>query len=150
MAITVVAAIIEDDAGLMLCAKRGDWKDSPNKWEFPGGKPKPGENLEAALKREMKDFSMFRRRSSTFDSPSRYPLSPVACFGTDVAELWEILEMYDQETGNKQTLHAISENKSYDSEEDYDEDQMVAAVNARKQGTARNARTKQSLGNQDN
>lgn len=24
-----------------------------------------------------KDFSMFRRRSSTFDSPSRYPLSPV-------------------------------------------------------------------------
>jgi 8-oxo-dGTP diphosphatase len=89
MAITVVAAIIEDDAGLILCAKRGDWKDSPNKWEFPGGKPKPGENLEAALKREIKeelgieikDLNLFDR-SSTQVAEQEIDL---ACFSARLA-----------------------------------------------------------------
>jgi len=55
MAITVVAGIIQDSEGLLLCAKRGDWKDAAGKWEFPGGKPKPGESLEAALIREIQE-----------------------------------------------------------------------------------------------
>jgi len=55
MAITVVAAIIEDDAGLILCAKRGAWKDAPGKWEFPGGKPTDSETLEDALVREIRE-----------------------------------------------------------------------------------------------
>ena len=55
MAITVVAAIIQDDEGNYLCAKRGSWKSSPDKWEFPGGKPEPGEELEAAIVREIKE-----------------------------------------------------------------------------------------------
>lgn len=51
----VVAAIIQDEAGLYLCCKRGEWKKSPNKWEFPGGKPESGEDLQAALIREIKE-----------------------------------------------------------------------------------------------
>ena len=55
MAITVVAGIIQDSEGLLLCAKRGDWKDAAGKWEFPGGKPKSGESLEAAIIREIQE-----------------------------------------------------------------------------------------------
>lgn len=55
MPITVVAAIIQDRAGSYLCCKRGSWKSSPNKWEFPGGKPEQGESLEDAIVREIKE-----------------------------------------------------------------------------------------------
>ena len=55
MAITVVAGIIQDSEGLLLCAKRGDWKDAAGKWEFPGGKPKSGESLQAAIIREIQE-----------------------------------------------------------------------------------------------
>lgn len=51
----VVAAIIQDEDGNFLCAKRGSWKSTPNKWEFPGGKAEPGEHLELALIREIKE-----------------------------------------------------------------------------------------------
>lgn len=51
----VVAAIIQNSHGEYLCCKRGDWKSSPNKWEFPGGKPELGESLEAALIREIQE-----------------------------------------------------------------------------------------------
>jgi 8-oxo-dGTP diphosphatase len=55
MAITVVAAIIQDSDGNYLCCQRGSWKEAPNKWEFPGGKPEQGESLEQALVREIKE-----------------------------------------------------------------------------------------------
>lgn len=55
MAITVVAAIIQDSDGNYLCCKRGSWKQSPGKWEFPGGKPEQGESLEQALIREIQE-----------------------------------------------------------------------------------------------
>ena len=72
MAITVVAAIIQDEAGNYLCCKRGSWKSSPGKWEFPGGKAEATESLEEALIREIKeelntDISVLRQfdRSTT-------------------------------------------------------------------------------------
>ncbi len=49
----VVAAIIQDVEGNFLCAKRGDWKLLPGKWEFPGGKAEAEETLEDALTREI-------------------------------------------------------------------------------------------------
>lgn len=52
---TVVAAIVQNSNGEFFCAKRGDWKKDPGKWEFPGGKAEPGEELEAALVREIKE-----------------------------------------------------------------------------------------------
>ena len=55
MPITVVAAIIQDPEGNFLCCKRGSWKSSPDKWEFPGGKPEPEESLEDAVVREIKE-----------------------------------------------------------------------------------------------
>jgi 8-oxo-dGTP diphosphatase len=51
----VVAAIIQDPDGNFLCAKRGDWKSLPGKWEFPGGKALPDEELSSALIREIKE-----------------------------------------------------------------------------------------------
>jgi 8-oxo-dGTP diphosphatase len=51
----VVAAIIErSDRRLLICQRRrGD--TSPLKWEFPGGKVRNGESLEAALARELNE-----------------------------------------------------------------------------------------------
>lgn len=49
----VVAAIIQDEFGNFLCAKRGDWKSLPGKWEFPGGKANIDEPLSDALVREI-------------------------------------------------------------------------------------------------
>lgn len=51
----VVAAIIQDEQGKFLCAKRGDWKSLPGKWEFPGGKANQDEELVSALIREIKE-----------------------------------------------------------------------------------------------
>ena len=55
MATVVVAAIIQDESGNYLCCKRGEWKASPGKWEFPGGKPQAGEDLAEALIREIRE-----------------------------------------------------------------------------------------------
>ena len=51
----VVAAIIQDELGNFLCAKRGEWKSLPGKWEFPGGKANQDEELASALIREIKE-----------------------------------------------------------------------------------------------
>jgi 8-oxo-dGTP diphosphatase len=50
--LTVVAALIESDGKLLACQRR---RDSAFEllWEFPGGKARPDETLEAALAREL-------------------------------------------------------------------------------------------------
>ncbi len=48
----VACAIIERD-GLVLAARRSERMSMPRKWEFPGGKIRPGEDPEACLKREL-------------------------------------------------------------------------------------------------
>ncbi|HET8577494.1 MAG TPA: 8-oxo-dGTP diphosphatase MutT [Methylomirabilota bacterium] len=50
--IEVVAAVIERD-GRILIARRPEGLHLSGLWEFPGGKPKPGETCEAALQREI-------------------------------------------------------------------------------------------------
>lgn len=52
--IKVVAAIIRDANGRVLCTQRGygEWKDW---WEFPGGKLETGETPEEALMREIRE-----------------------------------------------------------------------------------------------
>jgi mutator protein MutT len=52
--IRVVAALIQQDGRILICRRRRD--DSfPLKWEFPGGKIKPGESPAQALTRELKE-----------------------------------------------------------------------------------------------
>lgn len=52
--IRVVAALIESDGRLLVCQRR-KIDTFPLKWEFPGGKIKPGESPVEALARELKE-----------------------------------------------------------------------------------------------
>jgi 8-oxo-dGTP diphosphatase len=52
--LTVVAALIESEGELLVCQRRrGDTYELM--WEFPGGKVAPGETLQAALNRELRE-----------------------------------------------------------------------------------------------
>ncbi len=51
--VPVVCAVIIDAAGRILLAQRPAHKHLPLKWEFPGGKVEPGEEAEAAIRREI-------------------------------------------------------------------------------------------------
>jgi 8-oxo-dGTP diphosphatase len=48
----VVAAIIVRDESVLIC-QRKTGQQYAGKWEFPGGKVEPGEELRAALEREL-------------------------------------------------------------------------------------------------
>ena len=50
----VVAAIIVKDASVLICQRKVG-QQYAGKWEFPGGKVEPGEELKAALKRELQE-----------------------------------------------------------------------------------------------
>jgi 8-oxo-dGTP diphosphatase len=52
--IQVVAAVIERE-GKLLITRRPEGRHLSGLWEFPGGKPEPGETLEDALRREIKE-----------------------------------------------------------------------------------------------
>ncbi len=51
--ITVVAAVIRDDEGRVLLARRPEGRHMAGLWEFPGGKLHEGEAPETALCREL-------------------------------------------------------------------------------------------------
>ena len=51
--VNVVAAVIENEEHEILCALRSPEMSIPNMWEFPGGKVEQGEDLYAAIEREI-------------------------------------------------------------------------------------------------
>lgn len=53
--IKAVCAIINDDQGRVLVAKRPAHTSYAGCWEFPGGKIEPGETMLQALARELKE-----------------------------------------------------------------------------------------------
>lgn len=50
----VVAALIIRDGKILICQRTAD-QPMPLKWEFPGGKVEPNEELKAALRRELEE-----------------------------------------------------------------------------------------------
>ena len=50
--IPVAVGVVRDYKGRVLVGQRPDTKDYAGKWEFPGGKVKPGETIFNALVRE--------------------------------------------------------------------------------------------------
>ena len=51
-----VRAIIEDEAGRLLLVRRSPQSiHFAGEWEFPGGKLDPGENVDAAIRREVRE-----------------------------------------------------------------------------------------------
>ncbi|NLM53004.1 MAG: (deoxy)nucleoside triphosphate pyrophosphohydrolase [Firmicutes bacterium] len=53
--IDVAAAVLENDEGKILVAKRKKGKKLGGFWEFPGGKIEEGETPEETLKRELRE-----------------------------------------------------------------------------------------------
>ncbi|MDE2016826.1 MAG: (deoxy)nucleoside triphosphate pyrophosphohydrolase [Hyphomicrobiales bacterium] len=51
----VVAVALVDPQGRVLLARRPPGKQFAGLWEFPGGKPEPGERPENALARELRE-----------------------------------------------------------------------------------------------
>jgi 8-oxo-dGTP diphosphatase len=51
--VEVAAALIQDDEGRYLIARRRRGTHLEGLWEFPGGKREPGETLQACLRREL-------------------------------------------------------------------------------------------------
>ena len=50
----VVAAVIEQNGKILVCQRRRGARHE-FKWEFPGGKVEPGEDLRSALERELRE-----------------------------------------------------------------------------------------------
>jgi len=53
--IDVTCAVIRNDEGMVLSVRRGPAMDNAGKWEFPGGKTRPGEDHEECIIREIKE-----------------------------------------------------------------------------------------------
>lgn len=74
--VKVVAAIIENDQGEILCALRSPEMALPNYWEFPGGKVEDNEDIFSALKREINEellchietFDIFNEHTHEYES----------------------------------------------------------------------------------
>ncbi len=67
--IIVVAALIEQDGKILICQRRSEQRH-PLKWEFPGGKVKPGEDTRDALRRELEEELDIR--ATVGDEAARY------------------------------------------------------------------------------
>ena len=54
MIVQVTAGVLRCDGRVLVC-QRALGGHHPGKWEFPGGKVEPGERLEEALRRELRE-----------------------------------------------------------------------------------------------
>jgi 8-oxo-dGTP diphosphatase len=70
--IEVVAAIIEDDQGQILIARRKAEKSLGGYWEFPGGKIDGDESFEQAIEREILEELDFKIQAKEFIGSSSH------------------------------------------------------------------------------
>ncbi len=54
MPLRAIAAVVQREDRVLLC-RRPERKRHGDKWEFPGGKTRPGESILAALQRELNE-----------------------------------------------------------------------------------------------
>src|SRR5512145_1948501 len=71
----VAAAVVVDDVGRILIARRHDHLHQGGLWEFPGGKVEPGEAVPDALVRELHEELGIRVKKARplIRIPYRYP-----------------------------------------------------------------------------
>lgn len=86
--VAVAAAVISDDEGNILVARRPVEKHEGDKWEFPGGKIEPGEDSYEALVREIREELGITILSAKrlIQVPYHYPKKTV------VLDVWTINE----------------------------------------------------------
>ena len=84
--VAVVAAVVSDDEGNILVARRPADKHEGDKWEFPGGKIEPGEDSYEALVREIREEIGISILSATrlIRAPYHYPEKTV------VLDTWQV------------------------------------------------------------
>ncbi|MGH9559700.1 MAG: (deoxy)nucleoside triphosphate pyrophosphohydrolase [Bryobacteraceae bacterium] len=73
----VVAAVLEGARGVLICQRKRGGRHAL-KWEFPGGKVEPGEDLRDALARELREELGIHARigAEIHNSEARYGSEP--------------------------------------------------------------------------
>jgi nucleoside triphosphatase len=61
----VVAVVTDDDRRVLLCRMSPDRGVFPGQWALPGGGVEPGERIEAALRREVREELGIELRAAT-------------------------------------------------------------------------------------
>ena len=61
----VVAVVTDDERRVLLCRMAPDHGVFPGQWALPGGGVEPGERIEAALRREVREELGIDLRSAT-------------------------------------------------------------------------------------
>ena len=84
----VAAAVIRDERGRILISRRAAGVHQGGLWEFPGGKLEPGEDVQAALRRELREELGIEagRLSPLIRVPWDYPDRQV------LLDVWEVLD----------------------------------------------------------
>ncbi|MDN5869353.1 MAG: Nudix family hydrolase [Nitrococcus sp.] len=82
----VAVGVITDPAGRVLITRRPDYVHQGSRWEFPGGKVEPGEDIRAALARELVEELAIRPTAAhpLIRIPFRYPEKSV------LLDVWRI------------------------------------------------------------
>ena len=73
--IPVACGIIRDVRGLFLISQRTDKQTLPLKWQFPGGKKKPGETIHTCLERELLEELNLRVHLVDPEPYERHPIT---------------------------------------------------------------------------
>ena len=93
--IPVAVGIARDPMGRLLVGQRPACKDYPGKWEFPGGKLEPGENVYTALVREFREELGLEitRAEPAFVVRHHYPDRSVEL------NVWRVIDFLGKATG---------------------------------------------------
>lgn len=85
-----MAAVIVRGGGVLMVRERGRGPsgrhDGPEYWTLPGGGVEPGEDLEAAVRREVAEETGLRALSVRYAYEAPYPSGWTTCFRVEVED----------------------------------------------------------------